>query len=224
MNQLFIGNLWTQPSYYFSWLLVVAFSICVHEFSHAWVARWQGDPTAAMTGFMSLDPRRVMGSSSMIALALFGIAWGAVPVDPRHFRHRWSAALVSFSGPGANLLLAMMFAGLIFVLGFLGQIAEPGPREVIWMFLQVGLSANALLVVFNLLPIPMLDGWEIYALFLPPMRHLTQQQKNSFSLIAIVILWLSPLSRIVYELANYLALLAYLPYAGLAFLWSHVAG
>lgn len=212
MGQLFIENLWTNPGYYFSWVLVVTFSICVHEFCHAWVARWQGDPTAAMTGFMSLDPRRVMGQTSLIALALFGIAWGAVPVDPRHFRRRWSAALVSLSGPAANFVLAVLFSCLYHVvMFFIGRHLAPGAHEGLWLYLEIGVRANALLAAFNMLPIPMLDGWEVFALFVPPMNRLTTQQKGTYSLVAIVLLWFTPLSRVLYVLTDYVALFAHLP-------------
>ncbi len=226
MGQLFIENLWTNPGYYFSWVLVVTFSICVHEFCHAWVARSQGDPTAAMTGFMSLDPRRVMGQTSLIALALFGIAWGAVPVDRRHFRRRWSAALVSLSGPAANFVLAVLFACLYHVvMSLFGRHLAPGAQEGLWMYLVViGVRANALLAAFNLLPIPMLDGWEVFALFVPPMNRLTTQQKGTYSLIAIVLLWFSPLSKLLYVLTDYVAFIAQVPALAIGYLAQLVGG
>lgn len=212
MDRLFIEYLWTAPGYYFSWVLVVAFSICVHEFCHAWVARSQGDPTAAMTGFMSLDPRRVMGHSSLIALALFGIAWGAVPVDPRHFRRRWSAALMALSGPAANFVLAVLFAFLSLVVMFLlGRHLAPDVQDALALYLEIGVQANALLAAFNMLPIPMLDGWEVFALFVPPMNRLTTQQKSTWSLIAIALLWFTPLNKLLYILMACVELLARLP-------------
>jgi Zn-dependent protease len=224
MRGLFIEYLWTAPSYYFSWVLLVTFSICVHEFCHAWVARSQGDATAAMSGFLSFDPRRVMGSSSLIALAIFGIAWGAVPVDPRQFRRRWSAALVSFSGPAANIVLAMFFACLYPLASIMfGRHLSPVGQEAMWLYLEVGVRANALLAAFNMLPIPMLDGWEVFALFVPALRGLTTQQKNSYSLIAILLLWFTPLSALLFGLSDQLAWFARLPALAISFLAQAIA-
>ena len=106
---LFIRYLFEDPRYYIFWIVSVAFSICVHEFCHAATASTFGDNTARANGFMSLNPLRVMGPSSLICLALFGIAWGAVPVNPWSYRKRYQPSLVSAAGPFANLLLAVLF-------------------------------------------------------------------------------------------------------------------
>ena len=97
---------------YIMWVTVVMFSICLHEAAHAYVAMKQGDPTAANHGHLSLNPIKQMGTFSIIMLLLIGIAWGAVPVDPRRMRHKYSEALVSFAGPAANLLLFFAFCVL----------------------------------------------------------------------------------------------------------------
>ncbi|MCX6995813.1 MAG: site-2 protease family protein, partial [Kiritimatiellaeota bacterium] len=76
----FIVQAWEQPFFFFAWVGIVTFSICVHEFAHAWMALRCGDDTAARAGHLSLNPFRQMGPSSLIALLVVGIAWGAVPV------------------------------------------------------------------------------------------------------------------------------------------------
>lgn len=79
---LFITQLFEDPQRFFIWLLVVIFSICCHEFMHAWAALKQGDPTAADEGHLTLNPMKQMGPFSLVMLAVCGIAWGRVPVRP----------------------------------------------------------------------------------------------------------------------------------------------
>ena len=87
MSGLFITRLFEEPYYTFIWLLVIVFSICCHEFAHAWTALHQGDPTAAEQGHLTLNPLKQMGVFSLIMLAIMGIAWGAVTVNPSRMKH-----------------------------------------------------------------------------------------------------------------------------------------
>ena len=199
---MFIELLWRQPAFYLSWILVVVFSICIHEFTHAWVAHGQGDDTASANGFLSLDPRRVMGYQSLIALALFGIAWGAVPVDPRRFRTPASSALVALAGPLANAGLAVLFAVILTGAGLLQSHVPEDLSNALTLFCGVGVQANSLLLVFNLLPIPMLDGWGVAEAIFPPLRRLTAEQRGAYSLVAILLICFSPLQNIVFQLSG----------------------
>ncbi|MCO5045505.1 MAG: hypothetical protein M9935_09575 [Kiritimatiellae bacterium] len=88
----FISRIAEDPFYVVSWIVIVTFSICVHEFAHAWMALRLGDDTAAREGHLSLNPLIQMGWMSLMLLALFGIAWGSVPVDPRRLRTAARAA------------------------------------------------------------------------------------------------------------------------------------
>ena len=83
---LFINHLFTDPQYFFAIALLVMFSISFHEFSHAWMALREGDPTAADAGHLTLNPLKQMGIISLVMFAIIGIAWGQVPVNPRNFR------------------------------------------------------------------------------------------------------------------------------------------
>ncbi len=188
---IFIQNLFSEPGFYFCWVISVAFSICVHEFSHAAVANAFGDNTARANGFMTLNPLRVMGIPSMICLALFGIAWGAVPVNPWSYRKRYQPSLVAAAGPFANLALAIMF-------GILFRIFKTLPlAEIFLFFTAIACQANALLFVFNMLPIPMLDGWSILEPYVPAMHKLSPQTRNNISTFCIILLWVTPASRII---------------------------
>ena len=184
---LFINMLWVNPPYFFTWIVVISFSICVHEFAHVLAASQQGDSTAVDNGFATLDPRRLMGLPSLITLALFGIAWGGVPVNPARMRHPWSHACVSAAGPGANMLLAIFGA---FFLALTQRFAPDfQPLHLLFTCLLLG---NCLLALLNILPIPMFDGWEVFAYFLAPLRNLSQERKNTLTWVLILILFLSP--------------------------------
>jgi len=186
-HTLFIELLWQDPAYFATWVAVIAFSICIHELAHVMAATSQGDTTALRGGYATLDPRRLMGVSSLITLALFGIAWGAVPVNPSRMRHRWSHAFVSASGPGANLVLAGVGA-LAFVLT---SRFIPGNQALLLLFSCL-LKGNCLLALLNLMPIPMFDGWDIYTLVLPALKRLSQDTRNTLTWVLVVVLFFSP--------------------------------
>ena len=77
---MFVENITENPAYYFSWIFAAGFSICCHEFAHAWTAVYYGDETPRE--HLTLNPLVQMGKQSLIMLFLIGIAWGSVPVNP----------------------------------------------------------------------------------------------------------------------------------------------
>jgi Zn-dependent protease len=158
---MFIESAFSNPYFFFSWVLIIVFSICVHEYAHAQMALWKGDDTAALLGHLSLNPLVQMGWMSLLLLALVGIAWGSVPVNPRQLRGRSAHAQVAFAGPVANLILCVLCA----LAGGLVEVAGVG--ESIVGFLMMASMANAVLFLFNMLPIPMFDGWTVLALWVP---------------------------------------------------------
>jgi Zn-dependent protease len=193
---VFAEWLFRDPAYFVAWVGVVAFSVCVHEVAHAWTACAEGDDTAVRNGYGALDPRRLMGWPALIALALFGIAWGSVPVTPSRFRHPWSDALVAFAGPGTNLILAVI-CGLAYALTM--RLA-PGVEPLVLVF-RTGLEANCLLGVLNLLPVPPFDGWAIARYLMPPLRRVAAEQVNIMSWVLITVMLFTPASRVVYGAA-----------------------
>ena len=112
---LFIQQLWENPPFFFAVAIIVIFSICCHEFMHAYIALKEGDPTAADAGHLTLNPFRQMGLWSLIIFAFFGLAWGQVPVRHDRMRHRHGPPLVAVAGPATSLALAVGFTVLCFV-------------------------------------------------------------------------------------------------------------
>ena len=201
---LFLNYAWEDPFYFGAWIIIITFSICVHEYAHAYIALRFGDYTAAHAGHLTLNPFRQMGLNSLIALFLVGIAWGAVPVDPRQLRTRQAAAAVAFAGPAANLLLAAISALLLVVVQrfdlFGGEVNHPA------LFLKYAALANSVLFLFNLLPVPMFDGWSVFGLFFPAMLDIAASTAQTVSWVCLLVLFGSPAGQFIWD---YGAALAY---------------
>jgi len=192
---LFIQYLAENPFFYFSWVLIVVFSICMHEYAHAYVAYRLGDDTAAQEGHLSLNPMVQMGPTSLIFLALVGMAWGSVPVNINRFREPWAGAAVAIAGPASNLVLSFLFTlvGAV-VLTVLGPQAA---WEVV-IFFMVGATANGMLFVLNMLPAPMFDGWSVFSYFYPRMSRIDPALAQNISLGALVLIFFTPLRQFIW--------------------------
>ena len=192
MDHLFIQTLFTDPMGYFAWVIIIVFSICVHEFAHAAMAWRMGDDTAARQGHLTLNPLRQMGPRSLLMLALIGLAWGAVPVMPSRLG-RGGRALVSFAGPGSNALLCMLFSGAAMAAHALTR----GIEGVVYVLLLAS-SANGVLFILNMLPVPMLDGWPVFALLFPRMREISPQQVQTLSWVFLLVIFFTPLWSLIW--------------------------
>jgi Zn-dependent protease len=130
-----------------------------------------------------------MGRNSLIALLLLGIAWGAVPVNPFILSSR-QRAWVAFAGPFSNLLLTIVFACMVAVASLLPDTVES--KAAVQGFLILGSTANAMLFMFNLLPIPLLDGWSVLAGFFPRMNHIDPTTAANVSFLIMGVFFMSP--------------------------------
>lgn len=163
----FIQYLADDPVYFVCVVFAVIFSITVHELAHGYAATFLGDRTPRASGHLTIDPLVHMGPWSLFMLAMFGIAWGRMPIDPSRLRGRYAEALVAAAGPASNLLMAMIALTIVGVwYGTNPLIDQPGTlRSNALFFLKVFGQWNLALCVFNLLPIPPLDGAHIVANF-----------------------------------------------------------
>ncbi|MCC7408254.1 MAG: site-2 protease family protein [Phycisphaeraceae bacterium] len=149
--------------FYFGWILTVVLSIILHELSHGLAAIRLGDDTPIYRGHMTINPLVHMGPWSLVCLFLFGIAWGQMPVDPTRLRGKYAEALVALAGPATNLLLSLV---ALTILG-LWLRHSPGAHTLKMLNAQNLLLifgwANLALCLFNLLPVPPLDGSHVAA-------------------------------------------------------------
>ena len=134
-------------------------ALTIHEFAHAWMADRLGDPTPQLQGRLSLNPLKHLDPVGTLMLVFFRFGWGKpVEFDPYNLRHpRRDAALISLAGPAVNLILA---TGLALVLKF-------SPSSLFSLFLYPVILININLAIFNLLPVPPLDGAKILYGILP---------------------------------------------------------
>lgn len=157
------------------WALPVIFAITVHEAAHGWVAKRLGDPTAERLGRLTLNPLKhidpigtVLVPGLLLFLGGFVFGWAKpVPVTWENLRHpKRDMAVVAAAGPGANLLMALLWALVIKLSTVLPETAVWVAQPLLYMGLA-GIIINIVLMVLNLLPLPPLDGGRVLAGFLP---------------------------------------------------------
>ena len=138
---------------------VLVFALVFHEFSHAWVANQLGDPTAKYAGRLTLNPLAHLDIFGSLMILFVGFGWAKpVPVDSRHLCNtRIDMMKVAFAGPASNLLLALISGTIIRATGYMGSLTT-----MLVMFTQI----NIMLAVFNMIPIPPLDGSQIFSGFM----------------------------------------------------------
>ena len=198
---MFLQYLWMDPTYYVSWVVIVCFSISVHECSHTIAAYKLGDATAYNEGYLTLNPIKVMGPYALGALAVLGLAWASVPVAKSRLHRRSATALISFSGPASNLCLGIAFAFLAALTGAVAG-AHSGVAQMFFKVLQVGAEANAFLCLLNILPVPFLDGWDVFTYFVPEANKLDQQTQGYITLGVILGLFFLGGFRILFSVAG----------------------
>ena len=169
-----MANILSSIFFYLS--LIVA--ITIHEFSHAFIADYLGDPTPRSRGRLTLNPLKHLDPLGTISLILFNFGWGKpVPIDPYNLQNpKRDEALISLAGPLSNLLLALILSLLIKVMS---------TNVFLVLFLAVMIRMNIVLAVFNLLPLPPLDGSKILVSLLP--QDLSQQIEEAFSGYGVIL-------------------------------------
>lgn len=173
-------------------------SLSVHEFSHALAAYLQGDHTAERAGRLSLNPASHVDPVGTVLIPLIGAFSGlpvfgwAKPVPYNRYNLRdqkWGPTWVALSGPGSNLVMALLSAVLLrLAISFL----QVTPDNLLALFLQFLVIVNVALCIFNLIPIPPLDGANIWSPFLEKPQHrelyLFLHTKGYYILFGLIIL------------------------------------
>lgn len=167
--------------------------ITCHEFAHGYVSWLLGDPTAKNAGRLTLNPLKhldLLGTLSLIITQIIGWA-KPVPIDPRYYKNpKKDCILVSVAGPLANIFLSVLFYGLYLFFGETANMFSPylqiklfAPLATISIY---GVIINLILALFNLLPIPPLDGSKILLSLLPPQAALTYMRLEPYGFLLIL--------------------------------------
>lgn len=191
---MLLKYLFSDPILYIRVVVVLIFSISLHELGHGLAALSQGDDTPIKQGHMTMNPVVHMGIHSLFFLIIAGIAWGQMPVDPSKFRHpKWSNVLVSAAGPLTNITLAIMAIVVINLSLFFGW-----DNIISLEFLRIIAIFNFALCLFNLIPIPPLDGFHIASELVPEMQILSS---SPIGLALFMILFITGLGGQLFVLA-----------------------
>ncbi|NLA71615.1 MAG: site-2 protease family protein [Clostridiaceae bacterium] len=188
-------------------LFVMTLSLSFHEFAHAWTAYRLGDDTAALAGRMTLNPLRHLDPIGSLVFLFVGVGWAKpVPVNPSRFTKAKSIKqgmlLTSIAGPIANILLGTISWILFCVIYTIMLATSIGPNVALMLIrLFVTLySVNMLLAVFNLLPIPPLDGSRVLGAVLPDQLYFKiMQYERYIGIIFLMVVFLAggALSRLL---------------------------
>lgn len=199
-----IQLLFSSPKLFVAWLVAIVYAITVHEFSHAFAGHLQGDTTAEDEGRLTLNPLAHLDWLGFALMVLVGFGWGKpVPFNPHQLKYkRLGPALVGFAGPISNLLSVVIFGVLLKIL-VMTQIL--GAESLLFTLISFLIEINVVLMIFNLLPIPPLDGSKVLYAFLG-IKHLNViawLERYGIWLLIILIFVGSPvLSRIFDSVIN----------------------
>ena len=173
--------------------LIIA--MVVHEYAHARVAVAQGDFTPRLMGRLTLNPMAHIDPLGFVALLLVRFGWAKpVIVNPANFKHgRRSDIMVSLAGPGANLLTAFVALFFVQIYWRMGFPVSEGMREVFLLIVFYNIN----FAVFNLLPLPPLDGAKVVEKLLPPRMAYQFLMLERYSLLIMIILMVTPVLRYV---------------------------
>lgn len=198
-------------------LVPALLAVTVHEVSHGYVADKLGDPTARLLGRLTFNPIKHLDPVGTIALLIFGFGWAKpVPVNFGNMRRpKQGMIYVALAGPISNFLLATVFALILRGLAWLPETAMSGDMAMFINPLRLmagfGLYINTILFVFNLLPIPPLDGGMVLTGILPPKQAAVLARIEPFGFILLIVLifytdiWQLFLFPLVFTVVSFLA-------------------
>jgi len=174
--------------------LLIAFT--VHEFAHAFTAYKFGDPTAKKQGRLSLNPIHHLDPLGTILILIAGFGWARpVPVNRNYFKNpRAAGVLVSIMGPLSNLVMAFIGYGFWYFFATRSAAGVGGPAFFMDFF-NYFTGINLVLMVFNLIPLPPLDGYRIIEDLVSPSIRAKLTQYEQYSIIIFLIILVTPLDR-----------------------------
>jgi Zn-dependent protease len=157
---MFLSLLFTSPFLALAWATALILSLTVHEFAHALVGKWRGDDTAEQMGRLTLNPLAHLDIAGTLMLLIVGFGWAKpVPFNPTRLKNPLAdGTAIALAGPFANLILAVVAAGVFHGLAKSGSLDQ---NSILPAFLVFVMLVNMLLLFFNLIPVPPLDGSKV---------------------------------------------------------------
>lgn len=201
--QRWFGNGWMGIAELLLTALCVFLSLSVHEFAHGYAAYKMGDDTAKNLGRLNISPMSHLDPIGAVCLFLFGFGWAKpVPVNPRNFnsrKYKSGMVITSLAGPLSNIILAfisfLILSGIAWYSVGWTELSLVAFRilTVVIVLLQTLTIMNISLAVFNLLPIPPLDGSKILNAVLPARLYFKIMQYERYGFIILIILINTPI-------------------------------
>lgn len=185
-------------------LIVVLTALPIHEYAHGYVAYKLGDPTAKMQGRLTINPMKHLDIIGSIATLIFGFGWAKpVPVNARNFKNqKFGMAITAVAGPVSNFLLAFIFLAILKIISIIPMTGNIGPIAGVMQVLNIMITVNISIGVFNLLPIPPLDGSRVAMYFLPEKIYFQMMQYEQILFIGLIILMSSPILNLPIQIVS----------------------
>ena len=185
---------------------VFLLALTIHEFAHGWLANRLGDPTARLQGRLTLNPLAHLDPIGTIAIVLIHFGWAKpVPVDSRYLKQpRRDMMMIAAAGPASNLLLAAASAFCLRVVPW--TMAGQGLSWLvvpIQLMLLISVNVNVVLTVFNLLPIPPLDGSRVVSGLLPLRHAISYSRLEPYGFVIIFLLFYSGIMNPIFGSAEH---------------------
>lgn len=187
---MILSLLFREPVLFLVWILAIIFAITIHEFSHALAAIFLGDRTPKYDGRLTLNPLAHLDFLGFMVLLFAGFGWGKpVGYNPINIRYRrWGPAIISLAGPFSNFIAMFVFG---FALKLLISFSNLGVENMLAIFLGALVHINLILGLFNLIPIPPLDGHHLLYAILPSSLDnfkMSLERTGPLLLLGIIIL------------------------------------
>ena len=202
---------------------VILLALTVHEAAHGWMAYKMGDPTARNLGRLTLNPLRHLDPVGTLMMLVVGFGWAKpVPVNTRNFTNpRRGMALTALAGPLSNFLMSlggMLLFRILFAVFMAFSLSGHLFAWVVLLFVQVFYTLNLYLAIFNMLPVPPMDGSRILFVFLPDKYYFGIMKYERYIMMAMMLLLITgtlslPLGFVAGKIeSGFMWLLGFIPF------------